>query len=170
MRFCAWLDHHKGGEYSGTAYSAAKVLLCMRRRSTSAGLLTTKALWPEGIMWRVFLFEPNPIYRCRHPSANALSLLARTHSFLLKEVSENQTYRWHHSLALEPSPHSVVDTLWFAPIRGDAHEAVTLMAVEALRACYSIHQLPMFFFTATLSSLVLRRNWRLLRTYASSRS
>ena len=40
------------------AYSAAKVVLCMRRRSTSPGLLTTKALCPEGIMWRVFLFEP----------------------------------------------------------------------------------------------------------------
>jgi hypothetical protein len=41
--------------------SAAKVLLCMRRRSTSLVLLTRKALWPEGIMWRVFLFEPKPI-------------------------------------------------------------------------------------------------------------
>lgn len=39
-------------------YSAAKVLLCMRRRSTSAGLWTRKALWPEGMRWRVFLLEP----------------------------------------------------------------------------------------------------------------
>lgn len=43
-------------------YSAAKVLLCIRRRSTSRTLLTRKALWPEGIMWRVFLFDPKPIY------------------------------------------------------------------------------------------------------------
>lgn len=44
------------------SYSAAKVLLCIRRRSTSRVLLTRKALWPEGIMWRVFLFDPNPIW------------------------------------------------------------------------------------------------------------
>ena len=42
-------------------HSAAKVLLCIRRRSTSAGLCTRKALWPEGIRWRVFLLEPYPI-------------------------------------------------------------------------------------------------------------
>jgi len=33
----------------GKTYSAAKVLLCMRRRSTSLVLWTRKALWPEGI-------------------------------------------------------------------------------------------------------------------------
>jgi hypothetical protein len=44
------------------AISAAYVLLCMRRRSTSFGLWTRKARWPEGIMCRVFLFEPKPIY------------------------------------------------------------------------------------------------------------
>jgi hypothetical protein len=43
------------------AISAAYVRLCMRSRSTSLGLWTRKALWPEGIMWRVILFEPNPI-------------------------------------------------------------------------------------------------------------
>lgn len=55
------------------------MLLCIRRRSTSATaqvsgrpcmpqqsastipLLTTNALWPLGIMWRVFLLEPYPI-------------------------------------------------------------------------------------------------------------
>lgn len=52
----------EGGEEKGEGtYSAAKVLLCIRSRSTSAGLCTRKALWPEGIMWRVFLLEPNPI-------------------------------------------------------------------------------------------------------------
>lgn len=45
------------------AYSAAKVLLCMRSRSTSPGLCTRKALWPEGIKWRVFLLEPYPIWK-----------------------------------------------------------------------------------------------------------
>jgi hypothetical protein len=35
--------------------------LCMSRISTSLGLWTRKALWPEGIMCRVFLFEPKPI-------------------------------------------------------------------------------------------------------------
>jgi hypothetical protein len=44
------------------AISAAYVLLCMRSRSTSFGLWTRKARWPEGIMCRVFLFEPKPIY------------------------------------------------------------------------------------------------------------
>jgi hypothetical protein len=52
-------------------YSAAKVLLCMRRSSTSRVLLTRKALWPDGIMWRVFLLEPNPIYNLQ--SVHALS-------------------------------------------------------------------------------------------------
>ncbi len=45
----------------GEAYSAAKDLLCMSSRSTSEGLWTRKALWPEGIRCRVFLFEPYPI-------------------------------------------------------------------------------------------------------------
>ena len=48
-------------ERSMATYSAANVLLCMRRRSMSLRLWTTKALWPEGIRWRVFLFEPYPI-------------------------------------------------------------------------------------------------------------
>ena len=39
-------------------YSAAWVRLCIRRSSTSLALLTTKALWPEGIMYLVFLLEP----------------------------------------------------------------------------------------------------------------
>ncbi len=32
------------------AYSAAKVLLCIRRSSTSCALRTRKALYPEGII------------------------------------------------------------------------------------------------------------------------
>ena len=55
---CYW------SEYVDRTNSAANVLLCMRRRSTSRVLLTRKALWPEGIMWRVFLLEPKPI--CTH--------------------------------------------------------------------------------------------------------
>jgi len=43
------------------AISAAYVRLCMRRSSTSRGLLTRNALWPEGIMCLVFLLEPKPI-------------------------------------------------------------------------------------------------------------
>lgn len=51
-----------GYSMNACTYSAANVLLCMRRRSTSRTLLTRKALWPEGIMWRVFLLDPKPIY------------------------------------------------------------------------------------------------------------
>ena len=40
------------------AYSAAYVLLCISRRSRSRVLLTRNALWPDGIMWRVFLLLP----------------------------------------------------------------------------------------------------------------
>ncbi len=45
-------------EEERAAYSAAKVLLCISRRSTSPVLCTRKALWPEGMRWRVFLLEP----------------------------------------------------------------------------------------------------------------
>lgn len=40
------------------AISAAYRRLCIRRRSTSRTLLTRNALWPDGVRWRVFLFDP----------------------------------------------------------------------------------------------------------------
>lgn len=43
-------------------HSAAKVRLCIKSMSISRVLCTRNALWPEGIMWRVFLLEPYPIY------------------------------------------------------------------------------------------------------------
>jgi hypothetical protein len=46
-----------------------------------------------------------------------------------------QTYRRHDHLALESSSYAVVDTLGLPPARIDAHVGVTLMSVEALRAC-----------------------------------
>ena len=57
--FALWNGYRKvEAEGHSSTYSAAKVLLCIKRRSTSDGLWTRKALWPEGIKWRVFLFEP----------------------------------------------------------------------------------------------------------------
>jgi hypothetical protein len=107
-------------------YSAAKVLLCMRRSSTSRVLLTRKALWPDGIMWRVFLLEPNPIYNLQ--SVHALSTArAEVHDgfeaptsisafesyhYISRYVS---TYRRHNHLTLESSSDSVVDTLRLSP-------------------------------------------------------
>ena len=44
---------------------------------------------------------------------------------------QNHTHLWHRRLALEPSPHSVVDSLGFSPAWVHAHEPVGLMAVEA---------------------------------------
>lgn len=47
------------------------------------------------------------------------------------------TYRGHGKVTLEPSPHAIVDTLGLAPAGVDAHEPVTLVPGEALRACLS---------------------------------
>ena len=47
----------------------------------------------------------------------------------------NETYRWHSQLPLEPSPHTIVDSFWFPPIRRNAFEHVALVAVEVLCAC-----------------------------------
>lgn len=47
----------------------------------------------------------------------------------------NETYRWHSQLPLEPPPHTIVDSLWFPPIRRNAFEHVALVAVEVLCAC-----------------------------------
>ena len=46
-----------------------------------------------------------------------------------------ESHLGHNSLALEASAHAVVDTLWLSPARVDAHEAVSLVAVEARSAC-----------------------------------
>jgi len=54
--------------------------------------------------------------------------------------TDGQTYRWHSSLALEPSSYSVVDTLGLPPTWIHAHEPVALVTVEALRACIVYHQ------------------------------
>ena len=58
-----------------TTYSAAYVLLCMSSKSTSPGLLTTKALWPEGIMWRVLRLEPYPICHSHSVSLDFLLVI-----------------------------------------------------------------------------------------------
>jgi hypothetical protein len=42
--------------------------------------------------------------------------------------------RGHSKIALEASPDTVVDTLGLAPCRGNAHEAITLVTSEGLRA------------------------------------
>ena len=44
------------------------------------------------------------------------------------------TYGWHGSLALKPSPHSIVDTLRLPPARVYTFEPVALMPVEVLGA------------------------------------
>ena len=46
-----------------------------------------------------------------------------------------RTHRWHHSLALEPSPNAVVDTFRLAPVGGNAFVGVALVTIEALRVC-----------------------------------
>jgi hypothetical protein len=40
------------------AIDAAYLPLCMSKSSSSERLWTRNSLWPEGIMWRVFLLEP----------------------------------------------------------------------------------------------------------------
>ena len=140
-----WVDH-----VDWVAYSAAKVVLCMRRRSTSLMLLTTKALCPEGIMCRVFLFEPYPIYHITLLaqilmflcfSLSAPSLYAHSYvtlsslTRLSRRIFSLRTYLWHSSLALEPSSNSIVDTLRLPPAGIDTHVCVTLVSVEALRVC-----------------------------------
>ena len=60
------------------------------------------------------------------------------------------TYRWHSSLALEPPPYSIVDTLGFPPAWVNAHEPVALVTVEALCAWNTNSQhLILLFLPAT---------------------
>lgn len=54
---------------------------------------------------------------------------------LSSKACKHVTYRWHDHLTLEPSPHTIVDTLGLSPARVDTLVGVTLMSMEALRAC-----------------------------------
>lgn len=52
----------------------------------------------------------------------------------LRPESLARTHLRHSSLALETSPHTVVDTLWLSPAGVHAHEPVALVAVEVRSA------------------------------------
>lgn len=61
------------------------------------------------------------------------SFVTRRHKvagFLVRAVANG----WHSSLALESSPHSIIDALWFPPAWVHAFEPIALMPVEALGA------------------------------------
>lgn len=122
----------------------------MSSRSTSLTLLTRKALWPEGIMKRVFLLEPKPICS-NHPSVSKLpQFLSPTHKVptrprLEDRKGKKQTYRGHDQGAPEASPDTAVDTLGLAPAGIDALEPVTLVTGEALRACTERSQVNISF-------------------------
>lgn len=81
-------------------YSAANVLLCMRRRSTSRVLLTRKALCPDGVRWRVFLLEPKPIYVLHQQGS--CTMIARLKSTLLETIPSMSTdsYLYIHAFIL----------------------------------------------------------------------
>lgn len=81
----------------GRTNSAAKVLLCMRRRSTSRVLLTRKALWPEGIMWRVFLLDPKPIYTHHQNSVPSVDCWRWAQGLPLKDDPSHTTNGCHRS-------------------------------------------------------------------------
>ena len=123
-----------------TTYSAAKVLLCMRRRSTSRVLLTRKALWPEGIMWRVFLFDPKPICKLsalvQHFVAQRSAVIRRSRIVVQSEATPNPavdpTYRWHNHLTLESSSDTVVNTLGLSPASVDTFVGVALVSSKLL--------------------------------------
>ena len=48
----------------------------------------------------------------------------------MDDLRERKVYLRHSSLALKPSPYSVINALRLPPARVDAFEAVTLVAVE----------------------------------------
>lgn len=50
------------------------------------------------------------------------------------------TYRWHSSLALETSPHSIIDAFGLSPARVHTLEPITLVSVKVLVACVTICQ------------------------------
>jgi len=52
-----------------------------------------------------------------------------------------QPYLGHRRLALEASPHTVVNSFWLPPALADAHETVALMALEARSACSMLDSL-----------------------------
>lgn len=129
----------------GETYSAAYVRLCINNSSTSLGFWTRKTLCPDGIIWRVFLLLPYPIYwswpciSTFHSICN--SNLRRQwgtwssdecYSFPRAPRGRNRTYFWHSSLAGKASADTVVNTLWFAPWGVNTHIGIRLMSVEAL--------------------------------------
>lgn len=78
-------------------YSAAYVRLCIKRISTSLTLLTRNALWPDGIIWRVFLFEPNPIYTdgSQHIEVHQAELAPERHLGRMSTKVETSTGQKH---------------------------------------------------------------------------
>lgn len=72
------------------------------------------------------------------PHIHLLSLPIRSAAASPVQFEVVRAYLRHSSLALEPPPHTVVDTLGLPPARVDALEAVALVAVEALRVCIPI--------------------------------
>lgn len=53
----------------------------------------------------------------------------------------DSTNRWHGSLTLETSADTIINTLRLPPVRIDTFVGVTLMTIEALRACKATRQL-----------------------------
>ena len=89
-------------------------------------------------------------------------------------VISDRTYRRHSSLPLEPSPHTIVNTLWFPPAWVNAFVSIALVAVEALCACIPIHPSAKYALrgiaagsTSSSRAVVVAEEGQ---TYASSRS
>lgn len=51
-------------------------------------------------------------------------------------------YLWHGRLSLEPSPHTIVDSLRPPPVGRNTFETVTLMAVELVGSCNRLESAP----------------------------
>lgn len=97
---------------------------------------------PDGIMWRVFLLEPKPIYilisHCSIDSRRLLKILEFQSILFSSTISTTAvcdfTYRRHNHLSLETSSDTVINTLRLSPARVDTFVGIALMSVETLGA------------------------------------
>jgi hypothetical protein len=114
------------------AISAAKLLLCINRRSSSLTLYTKNFLRPFGRRWRVYggdmrivlvNYEPR-----KHLLVAAVADLGLRNENRPGRLTNCQAHLRHGQLALEPPTDTVVDTLRLPPCLLHAVVAVGLVA------------------------------------------
>lgn len=131
----------------------------MRSKSTSVGLWTRKALWPEGIKWRVFLLEPYPI--CAIQNLSVICLLTAPHQ-------ESQEKRFGRSFRSRLEVSSLCD-----PAMGVLHWlqvelSSNVKRTDGIAACplnrlLTRLSIPFGFLHAASTHLYVSLWWRLKR-------